>query len=458
MICDLVIRNGLLITPHDTFAADIGIEGERIAAIGQGLSGQRVISARGLYVIPGAIDGHVHLTDPDYAPLYPPNADSFAVGSRAAAFGGVTSLIDFAAPKAGLNLVETLERRRQQADGQVVTDYALHLTLRDTDPQRLKELPGIFERGVTSIKMFMAYEGYQLNDVTIFRAMEIVAARRGLAVLHAENFDIIRELRRRTPAGKTGLEWHLATSPAVTEGEAVHRAIAFAGQTGARLLLYHQSCQEGVHEIRLAKARGQTVYGEACVAYLVYTSDDYARTPERGHTILVGPPIREAHHQAALWQGLADGTLDIVSSDHGPRSRQPGQTGAGVSSIETRVALVHHFGVRTGRLSPSRWVEVCCTNPAKIFGLPRKGQLLPGYDADLVLFDPAKTVTFTAESLHSAIDYCSYEGLTVTGYPVVTVSRGEVIVEEGHFVGRPGRGRFIPRGAESAKDHLHATT
>jgi dihydropyrimidinase len=287
--------------------------------------------------------------------------------------------------------------------------------------------------------------------VTIFRAMEIVAAHDGLAVLHAENFDIIQELRRTTVGGEGNPAWHLATCPSATEGEAVHRVIAFAKHTGARLLLYHQSCEEGVREIRRAKARGQTVYGEVCVAYLVYTSEDYARTPERGHTILVRPPIREAHHQAALWQALADGTLDIVSADHGPRPRQPGEPGRGVSSIEARLALVHHFGVRSGRLSVNRWVEVCCTNPANIFGLPRKGQLLPGYDADLVLFDPAKTMTFTPETLHSAIDYCSYDGLTVTGYPVATLSRGEVIVEEGRFVGQPGRGRFIERGSEAAK-------
>jgi dihydropyrimidinase len=449
MTHDVVIKDGQLITAQDTFTADIGIAGERIATIGHGLSGRREIDARGLYVIPGAIDGHVHLTDPDYAPLYPPNADSFAVGSRAGAFGGVTSFVDFAAPKAGRNLVDALERRRTQADGQVVTDYALNLTLRDTRPERLAELPAIFERGVTSIKMFMAYEGYALDDVTIFRAMEIVAARRGLAVLHAENFDVIKELRRRTPGTPVDPAWHVATCPAVTEGEAVHRVIAFAKHTGARLLLYHQSCEEGVREIRLAKARGQPVYGEVCVAYLVYTSADYARTLERGYTILVGPPIREAHHQAALWQALADGTLDIVSSDHGPQPRQPGHPGRGVSSIEARLALVHHFGVRTGRLSLNRWVKVCCTNPAKIFDLPRKGQLLPGYDADLVLFDPDKTVRFTPQTLHSAIDYCSYDGVTVNGYPVVTLSRGEVIVQEGRFVGQPGRGRFLERGRQS---------
>jgi dihydropyrimidinase len=448
--CDLVIRGGRLITPHDALVADLGITGERIAAIGHGLHGQREIDARGLYVIPGAVDGHVHLTDPDYAPLYTPNADSFAVGSRAGACGGVTSFVDFCAPRAGLDLAKALERRRSQADGQVVTDYALNLTLRDTNPERLRELPGIFARGVTSIKMFMAYEAYQLNDATIFRAMEIVAAHRGLAVLHAENFEIISELRRAAPSGGTGPDWHLATSPAVTEGEAVHRVIAFARQTGARLLLYHQSSEDGVREIRAAKARGQAVYGEVCVAYLVYTSADYARTLERGYSIQVSPPIRDARHQAALWEALADGTLDIVSSDHGPHPRQPGEVARGVSSIETRLALVHQFGVRTGRLSPNRWVEVCCANPVAVFGLPRKGQLRPGYDADIVLFDPEKTMTLTPETLHSAIDYCSYDGLSVTGYPVVTISRGEVIVEDGRFVGPPGRGRFITRGGAAS--------
>jgi dihydropyrimidinase len=448
MTYDLVIKNGQLITAHESFVADVGVNGEGIAAIGQALAGTREIDAHGLYVLPGAIDGHVHLTDPRYAPLYTPSADSFAVGSRAAAFGGVTSLVDFAAPQAGVNLVEELERRQEEADGQVVIDYTLNLTLRDRDPERIKELPGIFARGITSIKLFMAYEGYQLDDVTMLRAMEVVAAHKGLAVVHAENFDIIQELRRRLAAeGKTGPNWHLAACPSTTEGEAVHRAIAFAQLAGARLLLYHQTCEEAVREIRLAKARGQKVFGEACVAQLVYTSDDYPRSLERGHSIVTSPPIREARHQAALWQGLADGTLDIVSTDHGPRPRQPDQPGQGLSGIEARFALVHHFGVRAGRIGLNRWVEVCCTSPAEIFGLPRKGHLTPGCDADIVLFDPKKEFTFSPQTLHSAIDYCSYDGITVTGYPVMTISRGEVIVEAGKFVGRPGRGRFIERGS-----------
>lgn len=446
MAYPLVVKNGTIVTAQTTFVADVAIHGEHIASLGENLSGQREIDAQGLYVLPGAIDGHVHLTDPRYAPEFQPTADSFASGSRAAAFGGVTAFVDFAAPKAGVSLVEELGRRQEEADGQAVVDYALNLTLRDNHPDRIQELHAIFDRAVTSIKMFMAYESYQLDDVTIFRAMEVVAAHKGLAVLHAENFEIIKDLRRRhQAAGRTDAAAFLAASPSAMEGEAVHRVIAMANQTGARLLLYHQGCEEGVHEIRLAKARGQAVYGEVCVHYLIYTSDDYDRTPALGHTIFLGPPIREAHHQAALWQGLADGTLDIVSTDHGPRLRQPGEPGTGVAGIEARLALMYHFGVSAGRISLNRWVEVCCTNPAKVFGLPRKGQLLPGYDADLVLFDPNKSFTFSAQALHSAVDYCSYDGLTVKGYPVTTLSRGRVIVENDLFVGQLGHGRFIER-------------
>ena len=445
---DLVLKNGLLITSHECFVADVGIIGERIGAIGQVLSGAREIEARGLYVVPGAVDGHVHLTDPRYAPLYTPGADSFLVGTRAAAFGGVTSIVDFAAPKAGANLVEELDQRIREAEGQVVIDFTLNLTLRDCAPNRIHELPDIFGRGITSIKLFMAYEGYRLDDLTIFRAMEVVAAHHGLAIVHAENFSIIQELERRLSAEHAGQpRQHLAARPASAEGDAVHRAIALAQVSGAPLLLYHQTCEQGVNEIRLAKARGQVVFGEVCVAQLIYTSDDYLGSLERGFSLLTSPPIRERWHQEALWQGLADGTLDLVSTDHGPRLRQPGQPGFGLSGIEARFALVHHFGVQAGRISLSRWVDVCCTKPAEIFGLPRKGKLLPGYDADIVLFDPKQQVVFSHQTLNSAIDYCTYAGITVTGYPVMTISRGEVIVSDGEFVGKHGRGMFIPRGS-----------
>lgn len=448
MTYSLVIKHGQLITAQSTLAADLAVSGDRIVAIGHDLRGEREIEARGLYVLPGAIDGHVHLTDPTYAPLYAPTADSFATGSVAAAFGGVTTLVDFAQPARGQSLLEALDRRQEDADGQTVIDYALHLTFRDPDPARQEEIPGVFARGVNSFKFFMAYEGYALDDVCLLRAMEQVARRAGLAVIHAENHAIIQELQRRLIAGhQTGPRWHAAACPAVMEGEAVHRALALAHLAGVRLLLYHQSCEEGVREIRAAKARGQVAFGEACVQYLVLTEADILQRDElNAQALCVSPPIRDEAQQAALWRGLADGTLDIVSTDHNPRRPQGGRHPAGTASIETRLALVHHFGVRAGRLTLNQWVQVCCTRPAEIFGLARKGQLAPGYDADIVLFDPKREVTLSPASLHSSIDFGTYDGMTVTGFPVMVISRGDVIVDNGSFVGQPGRGRFVERG------------
>jgi dihydropyrimidinase len=449
MSYDLVIRNGRLIAAHADFVADLAVNGETIAAIGIGLHGKREIDAAGLYVLPGAIDGHVHLTDPTYWPYSPPTADSFATASVAGAIGGVTSVVDFAQPAPGQSLVEALERRQEDADGQSVIDYGLHLTLRDPDPARLQELPAVFDLGAASVKLFMAYEGYRLDDTAIFRAMEAVAALNGLAVVHAENYDIIQELRRRqAAAGQHGPRWHTAACPPETEGEAVHRALALAKLAGARLLVYHQSCAEGVRELQLAKARGQDVYGEVCIQYLVLTDDVYQSDDDLARSLCVSPPLRGREHQAALWEGVAAGSLDIVSTDHNPRhpQGQPPVQPPGTSGIETRLALLHTFGVATGRLSLQRWVDVCCTRPALVFGMARKGQLAPGYDADIVMFDPNKTLTLSPETLHSPIGFCSYQGITVKGFPVATISRGQVIVQDGRYVGHPGHGRYIARG------------
>lgn len=453
MSYDLVVKHGLLISAADTVVADVAVAGEQIAAIGQDLHGRREVDARGLYVLPGAVDGHVHLTDPTYPPFSVPTADSFATASRAAAFGGTTTVIDFAQPSPGHSLLDELDRRQEDADGHSVIDYGLHLCLRDPDPARLAEVPAVFARGVPSFKFFMAYEGYRLDDAALFRAMEAVAACGGLAIVHAENFDIIQALRQRLAAdGKTGPRWHVAACPSVAEGEAVNRALALACLAGARVLLYHQSCREGVRELRLAKQRGQIAFGEVCVQYLVLTDAVYARVDLSAQALMVSPPLRDAAHQAALWEGLGDGSLDIVSTDHNPRHPQPASGAsppyhpAGTASIETRLALMHTFGVRAGHLSLPRWVDACCTRPAQIFGLNRKGRLHPGCDADLVVFDPDKKVELTPANLHSAIDFSSYDGLWVTGFPVMTLSRGEIIVEGGEFTGRPGRGRFLERG------------
>ena len=447
MSYDLVVKGGLVVTAEESFAADVAVAGERIAAIGAGLAGERELDARGLYVLPGAIDGHIHLTDPTFPPYAPQTADSFASASVAAAFGGVTTLVDFAQPAVGQRLVEELERRRSDADGQTILDYALHLNLRDADPARLAEIPEVFARGVPTFKLFMAYDGYRLPDIAIFRAMEAVAAQDGLTIVHAEDDDVIAELGARLAAErKTGPRWLREMCPSVAEGEAVHRSISLAHLACARLLVFHISCAEGVREVGLAKERGQAVLGEATSQHLVLTDALLQDDGFHAQSLAVRPPIRDAEHQAALWRGLADGALDIVSTDHCPRHALETHHPPGASGIEVRLALVHTFGVRTGLVDLHRWVEVCCTAPAEVFGLPSKGRLRPGHDADIVLFDPERQMTLSPETLHSPIDFTSYEGVTVSGWPVTTISRGEVIVEGGELLARPGRGRFLERG------------
>lgn len=447
MTYDLVIKGGRLINAFDDYVADVAIAGEQIAAIGSDLTGQNVLDARGLYVLPGAIDGHVHLTDPTYPPYSLPTADDFATGSRAAAFGGVTTLIDFAQPAAGQSLIEALDRRQEDADGHSLVDYGLHLTLRDPDPARLAEIPAIFARGVPSVKLFMAYDGYRLPDVVLFRVMEATAANGGLAIVHAENDDIIHELRSRLAAeGKTGPRWHVASCPAITEGEAIHRALAFANLAAADVLIFHITCAEGVREVGLAKSRGQTAWGETCPQYLVLTDEVYAAGDLRSESFMVRPPIRDRVHQLALWQGLARGQLDIVSTDHCPRQPLADHHPAGMAGIESRLALLYTFGVQAGHLSLNQWVAACCTRPAEIFGLARKGRLAPNYDADIVLFDPHRDSLLSSDTMHSASQLSAYAGLKVSGVPVATILRGQVIVRDGAFVGQSGRGQFVARG------------
>ena len=445
---DLVVRNGLVVTAEGSFPGDVAVAGERIAAIGDRLEGERELDAAGLYVLPGAVDGHVHFDDPTFPPFAPPTADTFATGSVAAAFGGVTTVVDFAQPAVGQPLLEELERRRSDADGETVVDYSLHLNLRDPDPTRLDEIPEVFARGVPSFKLYMAYEGYRLPDVAIFRAMEAVAARAGLAIVHAENEDVVRELAGRLAAeGKTGPRWLRAMCPSVAEGEAVNRAIALAELAEAELLVFHISCAEGVREVAAAKARGLPVEGEATSQHLTLTDELLQTNDLHAQSLAVRPPIRDERHRRALWDAVVDGTVGVASTDHCPRRPSGSVHAPGASGVEVRLAVVHELGVRTGLITRERWVDLCCTRPAEIFRLPRKGRLRPGYDADLVLFDPGRRVDLSAETLHSPLSFSTYEGVSVTGFPVVTVSRGEVIVEGGAFVGKRGRGRFLERGA-----------
>ncbi|MFZ1551602.1 MAG: dihydropyrimidinase [Anaerolineae bacterium] len=455
MTYDLVIRGGRVITATHELTADVAIDGEKIAAIGRGLHGRRTLDADGLLVLPGAVDGHVHL---NLRTAYGRTADDFYQGTVAAAFGGVTSIVDFVDPRPDQPLPEALAERRGEADGRAVIDYGLHMTLTGpmiaTRPAWRDEAPLVRRAGCYSFKLYTAYPGYYLPDDALLQALEAVAAVDGLAVVHAENWPVIQTLTRRfVDAGQVEPRWHPHSRPAITEGEAVQRVLALARLTGARALIFHISCAEASHALALARAQGQVAYGETCPHYLVLDDSAYLRPLPEALRFLCQPPIRGLDEQQALWRAVAGGDLDVISTDHCPHPDEQKQAGAtdftrtagGISGIETRLALMHTFGVRRGLLSRSRWVELCCTAPARIFGLPGKGEILPGADADIVLFDPTRPVTLSAAGLHSAIPYSQYEGVQVTGYPVTTLSRGEVIIADGQFSGRPGRGRFCVR-------------
>lgn len=451
---DLVIKNGRIITASEDFLGDLAIAGETIAAIGQNLTGVKEIDAGGLYVIPGAVDGHVHLQMP-FADIV--TADSFEQGTIAAACGGVTTIIDFVEPEKGQALVEALDQRREQADGQVVIDYGLHMTLLDPDPLILAQVPEAYAAGCATFKMYTAYPNFYLADDELYRAMIAIAETGGLAVVHAENYPVITEVWKRFMAeGKVEARWHPHSRPALTEAEAVNRVLSIAHLAGAPTLIFHISCGEAAREVAYAKERGWAAFGETCPQYLTLPDDIYERPHMPGTWFICQPPIRGSAQAAALWQALSQGGIDIISTDHCPfpaevkkRGEQNfTQTPGGVSGIETRLALSHTFGVRAGHLTLNRWIEACCTLPADLHGLTRKGHLLPGYDADIVLFDPNQQLTYSAEVLHSNLTYTPYEGITVTGMPVTTISRGEVIVEHGRFVGTRGRGRFLKRKYE----------
>jgi dihydropyrimidinase len=444
---DLVIRGGRVFYAGTDLVADLAISGETIAAIGQDMHGAREIDATGLYVLPGAIDGHVHMRIEREQWVYD---DTFETGSTAAAFGGVTTYIDQVQVEPGTSLVEGLERRLEEAAGRSLVDYAFHLTPREADRSRLDEIPRIAEMGVPSVKFFMVYDGFRVPDWFIFAGMQRVAETGGLAIVHAENDEIIGELlRQNAAAGRTDRRDNASARPPQMEGEAVHRALAMADVAGAPLLIFHLTAAQAVREVGLAKARGQAAFGEACLTYLLL-GPEALEDPVSGTALDFSPPLRPLEHRDALWRGLADGTIDIISTDHGPRRRVTDATGAvttpaGTSGIEVRLPLTHTYGVLEDRLSLHQWIDRCCTGPARLFGLGGKGELRPGCDADVVLFDPAATVPLSAATLHSDIDHSTYDGHTVRGMPVTTIVRGTEVVRDRRLVGTTGHGRFIPR-------------
>jgi dihydropyrimidinase len=448
---DLVIANGTVVTAEGIAHADLGIRNDKIAAIGARLVGLQTVNASDMLVLPGAVDEHVHLQMPvgDVT-----SSDDFRSGTVAAAHGGTTTVIDFVEPEPGQPLLAALEERQAEADGQVAIDYGLHMTLSRADDETLAQVPACIDAGTASFKLYMAYEGLRLDDGGLLRALSTLRTHGGRPLVHAENHYAIMYLTALALAeGRRGPESHPLTRPAIMEAEAIHRLLSLAGVTGTPLTLAHLSCALGLEEVRRARARGQTVWVETCPQYLLLDEGEYQRPGFEGAQFVMAPPPRSAADRAALWAGLAAGEVDTIATDHCPffyatqktRGRHDfSKIPGGAPGIETRLPLLYTHGVRTGRLSLERWVEVCCTGPARRFGLaPRKGTLAVGADADVIIFDPERRVTLSAGGLHQNVDYTPYEGWEVHGYPVTVLSRGQVIVQDGEFVGEVGQGSFL---------------
>jgi len=458
---DCVIARGTLVTAEDRVQADLGIHKGRIAAVGQELTGRQTIDAGGMLVLPGAVDEHVHLQMPVAGTV---SSDDFYSGTVAAVHGGTTTVIDFVEPGPTQPLLEALACRRAEADGKVVIDYGLHMTLARADSATLAQIPACIEAGLSSFKLYMAYAGLRLDDGQLLAVLETVHAHSGRVLVHAENHHAIAHLVERALAsGQTGPENHPLTRPAILEAEAIHRLLALASVAGSPVAVAHLSCAEGLAEVGAARGRGQSVWVETCPHYLVLDETEYRRPGFEGAKFVLSPPLRTGVDRAALWAALADGEVNGVASDHCPFfyatqkslgrddfSRIPG----GTAGIETRLALLYQFGVRTGRITAERWVEVCSTEPARRFGLaPQKGTLAVGADADIVVWDPTRRSTLSHKTLHQNVDYTPYEGLEVLGGPAAVLARGRLVVSDGVLLAAPGQGRFLRMSRVSPDEH-----
>jgi dihydropyrimidinase len=452
MVYDLVIRDGTLVTAAEVFQADVGIHNGSIAAIGSDLSGKNVIDATDKLVIPGGIDPHVHLQMPLGDTT---SSDDWNTGTIAAACGGTTTVIDFVEPKDGQSLTEAFKARYREADGRANVDYAFHMTLTRADQDHLSEIPQVIEAGLTSFKTYTTYAGFQLEDREFLTVMTAVRNASGMILAHCENDGIIRHLTASfLDAGHTAPSFHPRSRPAIAEGEAIRRILALAGIVGVPLYIVHISTQYGTQALAAAQAEGQMAYGETCPQYLYLTDERYDQAGFEGAKYVCSPPLRKPEDSAALWAALKQNTLQTVGTDHCPfffdgqkdagRERFTAIPG-GLPGVELRLALLYE-AVSRDALDLNQWVAVTSTNAAKLFGLyPRKGTLAPGADADIVIFDPGKSVTAGKGLLHEHVDYTPYEGMRLSGYPAITIARGEVIVRDGDFVGKPGRGEYLPR-------------
>jgi dihydropyrimidinase len=455
----VLIQNGTIVNADSTQQADLLIEGATIKEIRAGIpaaAAETVVDATGLLLLPGGIDAHTHLDMPFGGTN---SADDFLTGTRAAAIGGTTTIVDFAIQARGTKMRTALDTWWKKAEGKACIDYGLHMIVTDLGDAGLEDMDDLVREGVASFKLFMAYPGVlMVDDATIFKALQQTAKNGALICMHAENGSVIDVIVQQALAeGKTAPIHHALTRPTRAEAEAVHRAIAMAEIAGVPVYIVHLSSEDALNQVREARDRGLPAFAETCPQYLLLSLEDVENAGWEGAKYVFTPPLREKKNQPKLWDGLRKDNLQVVSTDHCPFCFED-QKALGKSDftkipnggpgIENRLQLLHHHGVGLGNFSINRFVELVATAPARIFGMyPKKGVLAPGSDADIVLWDQSAELTISAATHHMRVDYSMFEGFHVLGNARDVYSRGELIVSKGEFIGKPGRGNYLRREA-----------
>ncbi len=451
-----LIKNGRIVTAVDDYRADILIEDEQISVIGKTLEMEvdKVIDASGKLVIPGGIDPHTHMELPFGGTE---SSDDFFTGTRAAAFGGTTTIIDFAVQNKGESMLLGADKWHAKAEGKAIIDYGFHLITTDFEDKNKSEMFKLMDEGITSFKLFMAYPGVFLSDdATIFRAMSAAGERGGLVCMHAENGIVINEIIKKfKEPGRLAPKYHALTRPTIAEAEGVHRAIALAEMAETPVYIVHLSCTDALNQVRQARDRGIPAFAETCPQYLFLSIDDYGDGWD-GAKYVMTPPLRERHNHAELWKGLKMDDLQIIATDHCPfcmkDQKELGRDDFskipnGAPGVEYRMELIYNGGVVENRISLNRFVELTSTAAAKMFGMfPKKGTIAVGSDADIVIFDTEKEHTLTLEAQNMNVDYCAYEGKRIKGKVETVLSRGRVVIENGECLVDKGSGQFIKRG------------